>query len=235
MSAVRLSRRSRKERDWRRRNTIAPERTQRVLLVGAGEAGTLIGHEIRRRAGSGLEAVGFLDDGPVQAKLEFAGMKVLGRIEDLPDVVADHRIDQVLIAIPSAPGRVVRRIVTLAREAGVPCRILPGITRVLVRAPHRSRAFESVQVEDLLRREPIEFDLSASTTSRVDRPGHRCRRLDRVRARPPGRPARPGEVVLLGQGENCLHDIEQELRRLRPAPRPPSSSVTFETARRSST
>ena len=216
MSAVRLSRRARKERDWRKRNTISAERTQRVLLVGAGEAGTLIGHEIRRRAGSGMEAVGFLDDGPAQAELEFAGMKVLGRIEDLPDVVADQRIDEVLIAIPSAPGQLVRRIVALADEAGVPCRILPGITEVLSGAATLA-GVRSVQVEDILRREPIELDLSASyiegRTVLVTGAGgsigselvRQVSLLD------------PAEVILLGHSENSLHDMGRELDRSRPA------------------
>ena len=187
-----------------------------MLLVGAGEAGTQIGHEIRRHAGSGLEAVGFLDDAMVQANFEFARMKVLGRIEDLPDVVADHRIDQVLIAIPSASGRVVRRIVALAREAGVPCRILPGITEVLS-GDVTLAGVRSVQVEDLLRREPIEVDLSASyiegrTVLITGAGGSIGSELVRQLAL-----LHPKEIVLLGHGENSLYNIGKELSVSHPA------------------
>jgi len=152
MVAVRLGVRYRESRRRRRLNSMLGESARHLLLVGAGEAGTEVGWEIRRRPESGFTVVGFLDDDPAKTQLSIAGKKVLERVADLPRVVRDHEIQKVFITLPSAGGRTTRRIVELARSADVDCRILPGITQVLT-GEATLAGIRALQVEDLLCRD----------------------------------------------------------------------------------
>jgi FlaA1/EpsC-like NDP-sugar epimerase len=186
----------------------------RVLVVGAGSAGTSMARDMRRHPAAGLSPVGFLDDSPSKRGMSFAGLPVLGTIDELAEVVATHDIDEVLIAMPSSPGRRTRRVVDLAREAGVACRILPGVTEILLGNDVRMTQVRAVQVEDLLRRAPIQLDLdddgdyvSGGTVLVTGAGGSIGSELVRQAAR-----LDPKRVVLLGQGENSLHVIQRELR-----------------------
>jgi FlaA1/EpsC-like NDP-sugar epimerase len=134
--------------------------SRRVLVIGAGEAGTMIVRELLRHPESGLIPVGFLDDEPVKRAQQFMGLRVLGVIDALPRIAADQTIDEVLIAIPSAPGRTVRRVVELARGANLRYRIIPGIHEILSGQVALSQ-IRDVSLEDLLRREPVKLETTA--------------------------------------------------------------------------
>lgn len=211
MAGVRLAARLRMER-MERVAAPAPEgRLRRVLLVGAGEAGIRIGWEIRRRPASGFLAVGFLDDNPAYAQLTVAGTRVLGRIEDLPRVVREQQIDEVLITMPSTGGRETRRVIELARTVEVECRILPGITQVLS-GDVTLAGIRRVHVEDLLRRAPIELDLlgdhlEGRTILVTGAGGSIGSELVRQAIH-----LGPANIILFGHGETSLHRIQQELR-----------------------
>jgi FlaA1/EpsC-like NDP-sugar epimerase len=186
----------------------------RVLLVGAGDAGARMARDMRRYPQAGLSPVGFLDDRSAMSRITVSGLPVLGRIDDLIAVARAKAVSEVLITMPSAPGSATRRVVELARESGVRCRILPGVTEVLSGSVDLFQARE-VQVEDLLRREPIELDLSGSsnyvsghTVLITGAGGSIGSEIVRQVAR-----LSPARVVLLGQGENSLHAIGQELAR----------------------
>ena len=211
MVAVRLGVRYRASERRTRRNPILRESACRLLLVGAGEAGIDIGWEIRRRPECGFTVVGFLDDNPAKAQLTIAGKKVLGRVADLPRVVHDHEIQKVFITLPSVEGRTTRRIVELARSADVECRILPGITQVLS-GEATLAGIRAVQVEDLLRRKPIELDLPASYINDqavlvTGAGGSIGSELVRQAAQ-----FEPSHVILFGHGENALNQLHHELR-----------------------
>src|SRR6185437_2474866 len=133
------------------------------------------------------------------------------------DVVARANVDEVLIAIPSASGRQTRRIVELASSAGVRCRILPGVLDILNGDVDVSHIRE-VQVQDLLRREPIELDRASMSGYLTDQVvlvtgggGSIGSEIVRQIAA-----FEPRKVLLLGRGENSLHAIAQELRRESP-------------------
>jgi FlaA1/EpsC-like NDP-sugar epimerase len=195
--------------------TDARRRPVRVLLVGAGNEGTRIGREIRRDPTARMELVGFLDDDPVKAHLTIAGSRLLGTVEDLPSVAHDHLIDEVLITMPAASGKATRRVVELARKASVDCRILPGITQVLS-GDAQLAGVRRVQVDDLLRREPVEMELPSSyivghTVLVTGAGGSIGSELVRKVAR-----LQPGKLVLFGHGENTLHEIQRELDTLLP-------------------
>ena len=191
---------------------------RRVLVVGAGSAGASMVREMRRHPAAGLSPAGFIDDSPSKRGMTIAGVPVLGTIDSLREAIVEHDVDQVLIAMPSAPGRRTRKVVELARAAGVPCRILPGVTEILLADDVRLTQVRDVQVEDLLRRTPIELDLhhggnyvEGRTVLVTGAGGSIGSELVRQVAR-----LDPARLVLLGQGENSLYAIEQELRRSMP-------------------
>jgi FlaA1/EpsC-like NDP-sugar epimerase len=146
------------------RNAQAGEGT-RVLIVGAGSAGSLLLHEIVGRPQLGLTAVGFLDDDERLLGRTIGGVKVIGRTGDLTRVVADGEIEQVLVALPSAPQPTVRRILNAAAEAGVTTRIMPPL--VIAKGSVSVTDLRMVEVEDLLGREqtPIDVERVRATVS----------------------------------------------------------------------
>jgi FlaA1/EpsC-like NDP-sugar epimerase len=189
-------------------------RSRRVLLVGAGEAGTMVVRELLRHPDLGLHPIGFLDDDPAKRGVRFATVPVLGQIDDLGDVLKRAQIDEVLLTLPSVPGRTMRRLVRLLRtEApGVPYRTVPGVYELLAGDVTLSRIRE-VQIEDLLRRDPVRLvdDQIASVVrdKRVLVTGaggsigsELVRQLVRYR---------PAELILFGHGENSIFELEREL------------------------
>lgn len=195
----------------------APGEARKILVVGAGEAGTMIVREMLRHPEAKLLPVGFLDDEPSKRRQKFLGLPVLGSLDDLPQAVEATEADEVLIAIPSAPGRVVRRVVELARQAKLSYRIIPGVYEILSGRVSISQIRE-VDLEDLLRREPVRLDLAEITGYLENRVvlvtgagGSIGSEIVRQVAR-----FRPRRVILLGRGENSLYQIERELERTWP-------------------
>lgn len=186
--------------------------SRRVLIVGAGDAGVLIAREMQRHTEAGLEPVGFLDDDPAKRAVTFLGLPVLGPLHALHGVVLDHSVDEVLIAIPSARGEVVRSVFDMARRAGVPARIVPAMLEVLSGKVSISHIRE-VQVEDLLNREPVRLKVDeiaefveGATVLVTGAGGSIGSEIVRQLL-----PFSPGRLVLLGRGENSLFQLEQEL------------------------
>ncbi|NLM71399.1 MAG: polysaccharide biosynthesis protein [Synergistaceae bacterium] len=185
---------------------------RRVLIAGAGDAGVLIAREMLRHPEAGLEPVGFLDDDPAKRTVTFLGLPVLGPLHALQGVVQDHSVDEVLIAIPSARGEVVRSVLDMARRAGAPARIVPAMLEVLSGKVSISHIRE-VRVEDLLNREPVVLRLEeiaefveGRTVLVTGAGGSIGSEIVRQLL-----PFSPGRLVLLGRGENSLFQLEQEL------------------------
>ncbi len=185
---------------------------KRVLVVGAGDAGVLIAREMQRHAEAGLEPIGFLDDDLDKRGVTFLGLPVLGPLHALQAVARERSIDEVLIAIPSARGEVIRSVFDMARRAGVPARIVPAMLEVLSGRVSISHIRE-VRVEDLLNREAVRLELdeiAGYVTGRVvlvtGAGGSIGSEIVRQLL-----PFSPGRLVLLGRGENSLFQVEQEL------------------------
>jgi FlaA1/EpsC-like NDP-sugar epimerase len=190
---------------------------RRVLIAGAGEAGTFIARELLRHPESGLEPIGFLDDAPEKVNQRYVGLPVLGPVEALPIAASAYRAEEVLIAIPSASGPVVRRVVELARQANLKHRIIPGVYEILSGKVSISQIRE-IALEDLLRREAIRLDNDAISSYLQGRVvlvtgagGSIGSEIVRQIAR-----FRPKQVILYGRGENSLYQIERELLRTWP-------------------
>lgn len=191
--------------------------SKRVLLAGAGTAGRMALEEIRRHPESGLQPVGFLDDDPGLAGRQVAGLPVLGGLDRLVEVAAAQHVDLVLIAIPSAHGSVVRRLVGLCARARVASHIVPGLMEI-IRGDVHFEHIRAVRPEDLLGREVVEL---------VEEPVREVLRGRRVLVTGAGGSIgqelcrqiagfEPAQLVLLGRGENSIFEIESELRDTRP-------------------
>ncbi len=189
----------------------------RVLVVGAGEAGTLIVRELLRHPEAGLTPIGFVDDEPDKQRSSYLGLPVLGTLDDLPRVVRENNVQEALIAIPSADGRVIRRVVSNANEAGIKYRSIPALHDILSGRVSISQIRE-VELEDLLRRQPIRLnieEISGYLHHRVvlitGAGGSIGSEITRQVLR-----FQPRQVILLGRGESSLFALEQELRRTDP-------------------
>ncbi len=132
---------------------------RRVLIAGAGSAGSLLLREIQGRPDLGLVAVGFLDDDRTLAGRTISGVPVVGTTQDLAGVAERRGAQELLVALPSAPGETIRRILNTAADAGLTTRIMPPI--VIDKGSVSVSDLRKVDVEDLLGREPTPIDTHA--------------------------------------------------------------------------
>jgi len=130
---------------------------QRVLLVGAGQAGEMLVRDMRRSTPAQYDVVGIIDDDPGRHGKDIRGVRVLGPVDELASIARSTRADRVVIAIPSASATQMRRLVTLCDEAGLPYRTLPKVMDVVDGTVDASDV-KRVEIEDLLGRDPVSLD-----------------------------------------------------------------------------
>ena len=128
-----------------------------VLIVGAGDAGNTLLREMKRNRELGYTPVGLIDDDPRKRRLRVQGTRVRGTRADLARVLRDVRVDEVIIAMPSASGAVRQEIFQVCRQAGIPCSTLPSLPE-LITGEVTVRQLRKVRVEDVLGRAPVEID-----------------------------------------------------------------------------
>ncbi|MGQ0669880.1 MAG: polysaccharide biosynthesis protein [Actinomycetota bacterium] len=145
---------------FRRRSVSISGRRTRVLIVGAGDAGAMILRDILGDRSLGLDPVGIVDDDTRKRGLSIHGLSVLGARAEIPPLVARMRVEQVLLAIPSATGDVVGDVAALCEEANVTLRVLPSV-REIVGGRISARDIRDLRIEDLLGRQQVEIDLQA--------------------------------------------------------------------------
>ena len=186
---------------------------RQTLIIGAGSAGQLVAREMVDSDRTGMVPFGFLDDDPTLHGKRILGLPVLGHTSEMVDIAKASGVDMIVIATPSAPGSFLRKIIQLAREAGVEARTVPGLDDLLSGRVSIS-ALRQVQIGDLLRREPVEVDLmglqslAGGRTILITGAGgsigsELCRQIATLN---------PGHIVLLGHGENSIFEIHAELR-----------------------
>lgn len=193
-----------------------PERAPRgrpVLIVGAGAAGEQTLREVRQNPRLGLETVGLVDDDPRKRGGSVHGVEILGSTEDIPRLVRRRGIEEILIAVPSATGKQIGRIVELCEDLEVRMKVLPAVGD-LIAGKVTVQQFREVQIEDLLGRDHVELDLETiaadvtgqsvlitgaggSIGSELARQVHRFG---------------PRRLILLDRNENGVFHIERELR-----------------------
>src|SRR5512145_1949246 len=106
---------------------LAHTRLTKILIIGAGQAGEKILREIMDNYRLHYDVVGFIDDNPDKQGRTIHGIKVLGTLERLPSILKKENIQQILIAVPSASGDQIRRIVEACQQSNISYKILPGI------------------------------------------------------------------------------------------------------------
>ncbi|MGI8945301.1 MAG: polysaccharide biosynthesis protein [Thermoleophilaceae bacterium] len=199
------------------RGPLVQRADREVLIVGAGLGGQQVALELRRNPELSSAVLGFVDDDPRKKRMLVSGYRVHGTTDDLPRVLDDTQPDEVVIAIPSAPGILRQKVVTACRERDIPVRTLPTTFELLSRGPNLLRQMRSVQVEDVLGREPVRVEIDrvgAYLSGRVvlvtgaggSIGSELCRQIARVK---------PRRLVLVDNGENSLFEIRRQLEEER--------------------
>lgn len=191
---------------------------KRTLVIGAGDAGALVVRELQKNSELNLQPVGFLDDNPSKMLQQIHGVPVIGTLADINKVIEHKKIEEVIIAIPSSGGKVIRMIADVCRLKGIPFRTMPGIYELLGGKLSISRLRE-VDITDLLRRQPAHMkeDLIGETLTgkRVMVTGaggsigrELCRQIARWN---------PSRLILLGHGENSIFESLVEIQEAFPS------------------
>jgi len=193
-------------------------KTRHALILGAGDAGALVVRELQKTSQLNLIPVGFLDDDPAKQNHNIYGVSVIGKIDQLEKTLDTKQVDEVIIAIPAAPGHIIRLVNDVCRKRGITSRIIPGFYELLGGKVSVNRLRE-VDITDLLRREPAKIDdhligsiLGGKRVLVTGAGGSIGSELCRQVAR-----WNPTELVLLGHGENSIFEALQELKNDFPA------------------
>lgn len=203
-------------RDWTERaervKGTTNRRKARSLLLGAGRAGALVAKEIAAGRGVGITAVGFLDENHHHVGHLIHGLPVLGTVSQLQEIVVKHRVEQALITMENTSGAIIRAMVRMCEDCGIPAKIIPEISE-LVEGTVNLSSIRDVAIEDLLRREPVTLDSAAISEVVRNRRvlitgagGSIGSELCRVVCR-----FDPAALVLVEQAENNLFFIHREL------------------------
>lgn len=184
----------------------------RVLIAGAGESGNMAAREMLRHSEAGMQPVAFLDDDKSKHGQKFLGIPVVGTMDDMEKAVNQYNIDEILIAMPSESGDVIRRVVNYAHKTDAEYRIIPSIYD-LISGKVTINQIRNVDVEDLLRRKPVRLNTAMIKNYTENKKilvtgaggsigSELVRQLSRFN---------PSEVILLGRGENSIHQLMNEI------------------------
>jgi len=193
---------------------ISSEGVRRVLIVGAGNAAESLLREIYRMPVERYRVIGLVDDDPAKQGIFIHSVPVLGTTEDLKDICVEERIDEILIAVPSATQKQLRRIIELCRGTKLHFQTLPSM-ETLIDGRVTVSQIRKVQINDLLGREAVELDTQAVGRFLKDRRvlitgaggsigSEMCRQVCAFG---------PARLILVEQAENSLFDISNELRQ----------------------
>lgn len=185
-----------------------------TLIIGAGQAGVILAKDSLMNESSNMHIVGFIDDDPYKKNTTIVGISVLGTREDIPRIVEEYAVEDVVIAMPSAPGEVIRETNRICSELAVKIRTLPAFYE-LGDGTIGINKLRSIRVEDILRREPVKVDVSSMSgyirgkTVLVTGAGgsigsELCRQILRFS---------PKKLLLLGHDENPIFEIDRELQQ----------------------
>jgi FlaA1/EpsC-like NDP-sugar epimerase len=184
-----------------------------LLIIGAGDAGEKILREIKENPRLDYEVVGFLDDDPKKRGMKIHGVSVLGPVPKIHDLAYDAAMDEILIAVPSASAKQMRRIMEICEATGLKCRTTPGIGE-LIDGKISFKTIREVSFEDLLGRDPVNLDTESIGHYLTDKivlvsgaggsiGSELCRQMIAFN---------PKNLVLLDKTENNLFNIETEFR-----------------------
>jgi FlaA1/EpsC-like NDP-sugar epimerase len=210
LGGARLVRRSLAERPERRRSN---RRAREVLVVGAGSGGQMVVRELKLNPNLDARAIGFIDDDPRKRGMRTEGLKVLGTTSEIGAILDRLSPDEVVIAIPSAPGVLRAKVVAECRERDIEVRTLPTVFELLRGGVQLTRQLREVRVEDVLGRDPVVMELDRVGAYLEDKRvlvtgagGSIGSELVRQIAR-----VRPKLLILLDHAEDNLFEIDREM------------------------
>jgi FlaA1/EpsC-like NDP-sugar epimerase len=200
-----------------RQSTPLVEGARRVIIIGTGNLGQTIAHEMQANPKLRLMPIGFVDENSHLSGQHLCGLPVLGNSKGLSNLIEAAQIEQVIIATPEATGRTIRNIVSICKSANLRVRIVPDNYR-LPHGRNTIRQLRDVRVEDFLRSEPIRFDdydlkeMIAGKRVLVTGAGgsigsELCRQIAQYE---------PAELALLGHGEHSIFMLASEFINLHP-------------------
>lgn len=186
---------------------------KRVLIIGAGRAGEMLVRDLLGDSQHTYQPVAFVDDDPRKSGRDIHGIRVMGKRDDIRDIISKNDIDIVMLALPSAKKRQIRELVTICEDGGVPIRILPRLPD-LVSGSVGLNELRDVSIEDLLGRDQITLDWDSIHSTLTNRTilisgaggsigSELCRQISKLQ---------PSCLVLLDNSEFNLFTMEQELK-----------------------
>jgi len=192
----------------------------RTLIVGAGEGGQSVAREIRKNADLSIQMVGFVDDDPMKHGARFQGYGVIGTVDDLETLVPAMLVKQVIVAIPGATGRQMRRIVEICAGLKVDIKTLPGMSD-LIDGRVTVKQIRDLDVRDLLGRRTIDLDIGQLSGMLSDHcilvtgaagsiGSELCRQIAKFN---------PSQIVMIDVAESPLFFLDAEMQSLMGAAR----------------
>lgn len=184
-----------------------------TLVIGAGEAGSMIIQELKYSAHLNSKVVGVIDDNPHKKGKLIHGVRILGGRECILDVAKKYEVDEIILAIPSASPKVTRDILRICNQTTCKLKILPGMYQLITEDVSVSK-LRDVSIEDLLGRDPIKVDLESVRGFIEDRcimvtggggsiGSELCRQIAKYK---------PSRLIIFDIYENNAYDIQQELK-----------------------
>jgi FlaA1/EpsC-like NDP-sugar epimerase len=193
------------------RSARVPKRE--VLVIGAGSGGQMVVRELQLNPEIGVTAIGFVDDDPRKRGMRMLGLKVLGSTKQIDKILDETHPDEVVIAIPSAPGTLRAKVVAACRDREIRVRTLPTVFELLRGGVQLNKQLREVRVEDVLGRDPIVRELDRAGAYLRDRivlvtgaggsiGSELCRQIAQVK---------PRLLVMLDHAEDNLFQIDREM------------------------
>lgn len=190
---------------------------KRVLIVGAGECGTMVVKEMLKSKDANLYPIALVDDDLSKRKQKIMGIPIVGTVFDLPQIVRRMNIDEVIIAMPSESGDVIRRVMDKIRQTDASYKIIPDLYD-LVSGKVSISQLRNIDVEDLLKRKPIKLETNEIASYIKDKcvlvtgaGGSIGSEIVRQVAR-----FKPKKIIFLGRGENSIHQLVLEINEKLP-------------------
>ena len=186
-----------------------------TLIIGAGDAGATIAREIERYHKRSRKVIGFIDDDEAKFNRLMGGVRILGNRHDIPSIVKENKVKEIIIAMPSVTRNEIRNIMEICSPLKCKVNTLPGMYQLLddeVLVSH----LHPVSIEDLLERDEVRLDMDIVEHYIRDKivlvtgaggsiGSEICRQIMRVG---------PKMLLLLGHGENSIYLINQELKNI---------------------
>jgi len=186
-----------------------------TLIIGAGDAGATIAREIERYHKRSRKVIGFIDDDESKFNRLMGGVRILGNRHDIPSIVKENKVKEIIIAMPSVTRNEIRNIMEICSPLKCKVNTLPGMYQLLddeVLVSH----LHPVSIEDLLERDEVRLDMDVVEHYIRDKVvlvtgaggsigSEICRQIMRVG---------PKQLLLLGHGENSIYLINQELKNI---------------------